>query len=76
MSWRACEKPWCEAGTGPVSLSIEPRPRDLGGGLKVRRVLLSARRRMVGPFIFLDHIGPSRFESGQGLDVRPHPISG
>ncbi len=28
---------------------------------------------MVGPFIFFDHMGPTQFESGQGIDVRPHP---
>ncbi|PTL80530.1 pirin family protein [Vitiosangium sp. GDMCC 1.1324] len=50
--------------------------RDLGDGFNVRRALPSARRRMVGPFIFLDQMGPAVFRSGQGLDVRPHPHIG
>lgn len=58
-----------------IDLEIDPRPRDLGGFV-VRRVLPYARRRMVGPFIFFDHIGPVRFEPGRGIDVRPHPHIG
>lgn len=54
---------------------IVPRTGDLGGFL-VRRALPSSRRRMVGPFIFLDEMGPAEFRSGQGLDVRPHPHIG
>jgi hypothetical protein len=49
--------------------------RDLGG-FEVRRALPSARRRMVGPFIFLDQMGPAAFQEGQGVDVRPHPHIG
>jgi redox-sensitive bicupin YhaK (pirin superfamily) len=59
-----------------LDLVIESRPHDLGGGLAVGRVLPFARRRMVGPFIFLDHMGPADFLSGQGIDVRPHPHIG
>ena len=55
-----------------VELRIEARPRDLGG-FSVRRVLPSAERRLVGPFIFFDHMGPATMEIGQGIDVRPHP---
>ena len=58
-----------------VEIAIVPRTVDLGG-LTVRRALPSARRRMVGPFIFFDHFGPAEFRSGQGLDVRPHPHIG
>jgi redox-sensitive bicupin YhaK (pirin superfamily) len=50
--------------------------RDLGDGFKVRRALPSANRRMVGPFIFLDHFGPMVFRAGAGLNVRPHPHIG
>ncbi len=50
--------------------------RDLGDGFEVRRALPSARRRMVGPFIFLDQMGPAGFAPGIGLDVRPHPHIG
>jgi redox-sensitive bicupin YhaK (pirin superfamily) len=59
-----------------LDLVIESRRRDLGGGLEVGRVLPFARRRMVGPFIFLDHMGPADFRPGQGIDVRPHPHIG
>ncbi len=51
---------------------IEPRQRDLGG-FTVRRILPSSRQRMVGPFIFLDEMGPAEFPPGAGIDVRPHP---
>jgi hypothetical protein len=54
---------------------IEPRGKDLGG-FSVRRILPYAKRRMVGPFIFLDHMGPAQFAAGQGMDVRPHPHIG
>jgi redox-sensitive bicupin YhaK (pirin superfamily) len=51
---------------------INGRERDLGGFV-VRRVLPFAGRQMVGPFIFFDHLGPSEFAAGTGIDVRPHP---
>jgi redox-sensitive bicupin YhaK (pirin superfamily) len=51
---------------------IDSRQRDLGGFV-VRRVLPSEGRQMVGPFIFFDHLGPTQFEPGYGIDVRPHP---
>ena len=54
---------------------IAPRERDLGG-FSVRRVLPSAQRRLVGPFIFFDEMGPAVFPAGQGIDVRPHPHIG
>jgi redox-sensitive bicupin YhaK (pirin superfamily) len=55
-----------------IELSITGRPRDLGG-FTVRRVLPSSDRRLVGPFLFFDHMGPFALPVGQGLDVRPHP---
>src|ERR1700732_415276 len=58
-----------------IEMAIVPRTVDLGG-LTVRRALPSARRRMVGPFIFFDHFGPAEFRAGNGLDVRPHPHIG
>jgi redox-sensitive bicupin YhaK (pirin superfamily) len=56
---------------------IEQRRRDLGG-FEVGRVLPFARRHMVGPFIFFDHIGPVDFPRGipRTVDVRPHPHIG
>jgi redox-sensitive bicupin YhaK (pirin superfamily) len=59
--------------TGPVMFTIEPKPRDLGGGFAVRRALPAIEKRMVGPFIFWDEFGPASFAAGEGLDVRPHP---
>ena len=53
-------------------LIIPPREKDLGD-LTVRRVLPYAHRRMVGPFIFFDHMGPAEFNAGDAMDVRPHP---
>ncbi|OHT20484.1 pirin family protein [Edaphosphingomonas haloaromaticamans] len=55
---------------------ILPPVRDLGDGFKVRRALPSAKKRMVGPMIFFDQMGPATFHSGEGLDVRPHPHIG
>ena len=54
---------------------LEGRPRDLGG-FAVRRLLPTATRQGVGPFVFFDHMGPTRFAPGMGLDVRPHPHIG
>jgi redox-sensitive bicupin YhaK (pirin superfamily) len=59
-----------------VDLVVLPPTRDLGDGFKVRRALPSAHRRMVGPFIFFDQMGPTAFRGGEGLDVRPHPHIG
>jgi redox-sensitive bicupin YhaK (pirin superfamily) len=56
----------------PIELVLSARPRDLGG-FSVSRVLPSVERRLVGPFIFFDHMGPASFEPGHGIDVRPHP---
>jgi redox-sensitive bicupin YhaK (pirin superfamily) len=58
-----------------VELVIEPRLRDIGD-FAVRRILPYAKRRMVGPFIFLDEFGPVALPAGQGIDVRPHPHIG
>ena len=59
-------------GCGVVDLVIQPRDRDLGG-FTVRRVLPTVQRKMVGPWIFFDHMGPADFPVGQGVNVRPHP---
>lgn len=55
-----------------IEMIIAAREKDLGG-FSVRRVLPYATHRMVGPFIFFDHMGPAKFEPGKGMDVRPHP---
>ncbi len=58
-----------------ITRVIEPRSRDLGG-FEVRRILPFAKQRMVGPFVFYDHLGPAVFPAGKGIDVRPHPHIG
>jgi hypothetical protein len=55
-----------------VELVIDARPRHIGE-LAVRRVLPSRSRRLVGPFIFFDHMGPAELPVGAGFDIRPHP---
>jgi len=52
--------------------TIAPVTHDLGA-FKVRRVLPSKGRTMVGPFIFVDEFGPAQMDAGAGMDVRPHP---
>lgn len=64
-----------ELANPAVDLMIVPPVRDLGG-FQVRRALPSRQRHMVGPFIFLDQMGPAQFPVGQGIDVRPHPHIG
>ncbi len=61
-----------------LTMVIDPRPADLGHGLLVRRALPYAKRRMVGPFIFLDHAGPVVMSGSdaRAADVRPHPHIG
>jgi redox-sensitive bicupin YhaK (pirin superfamily) len=60
-----------------LELVIDQRRRDLGG-FEVGRVLPFPRRRMVGPFIFFDHLGPESLAAGipKSVDVRPHPHIG
>lgn len=61
-----------------IEMVIEQRRRNLGGSFEVGRVLPFAKRRMVGPFIFFDHMGPLDLEPGidRSNDVRPHPHIG
>lgn len=59
-----------------IDMVIIPPMRDLGDGFVVRRALPSPRRRMVGPFVFWDQMGPAVLAAGKGLDVRPHPHIG
>ena len=58
--------------TKTTEMLIDGRARDLGG-FTVRRVLPSVQRRLVGPFIFFDEMGPADIAPGAGFDVRPHP---
>ena len=60
-----------------ISLVIDQRARNLGD-FTVGRVLPFAKRRMVGPFIFFDRMGPADLPKGlaRTADVRPHPHIG
>ncbi|TVT48135.1 MAG: pirin family protein [Denitromonas halophila] len=59
-------------GRDAVELVLRPREKDLGG-FSVRRLLPTAQRKTVGPWIFFDHMGPADFPAGEGINVRPHP---
>jgi hypothetical protein len=54
-----------------ADLVIQAHAKSLGDGVTVRRALPAMQRRLVGPFIFFDHLGP--IDIGHGVDVRPHP---
>src|SRR5690348_7710186 len=62
-------------GVPQLAALIDARSRDLGG-FTVGRVLPSPARKLIGPFIFFDHMGPAAFPPGRGIDVRPHPHIG
>jgi redox-sensitive bicupin YhaK (pirin superfamily) len=55
---------------------VSAHDKDLGGGFVVRRLLPSAIRRAVGPFVFFDHFGPIEAQPEDNHDVRPHPHIG
>ena len=59
-----------------IALVIPPRERDLGDGMKVRRALPYVHKRMVGPFIFWDHMGPVKIDENFEMLVRSHPHIG
>lgn len=58
-----------------IELMVIPNAKDIGG-FEVRRALPTAKRRLVGPFIFFDRMGPAILRAGNALDVRPHPHIG
>ena len=58
-----------------IDLIIPSRESDVGG-FAVRRTLPNAKRRMVGPFTFFDHMGPAQVPPGGDLDICPHPHIG
>lgn len=57
------------------NIIIHGRERDLGGFL-VHRSLPSSKRRSLGPFVFLDHMGPLEVTEERHMNVRPHPHIG
>ncbi|MGB3210226.1 MAG: pirin family protein [Desulforhopalus sp.] len=76
MSWLFEELPEnCRECPAEMELIIVPRTVDIGG-LEVHRALPFREKRMVGPFIFWDQMGPGDFAGGHGVDVRPHPHIG
>ena len=77
MSVRPAIDPACSSQptTAVVATIIDARPRDIDG-FPIRRLLPSRTRRLVGPFIFFDHMGPAELGPGTGMDVRPHPHIG
>ncbi|RBF79882.1 hypothetical protein BRM57_05790, partial [Xanthomonas oryzae pv. oryzae] len=54
---------------------IAPRVHDIGG-LEARRAMPTLQARSVGPFVFVDHMGPAVLEPDHGIDIRPHPHIG
>lgn len=59
-----------------IQLRLTGKPKDLGDGFIVQRLLPAAGRQAVGPFLFMDHFGPMTIEAGSAADVRPHPHVG
>ena len=58
-----------------IQVIIEARTNDLAG-MPIGRVLPWVKKRMVGPFIFLDHMGPAHFDSDHKMTVNAHPHIG
>lgn len=76
MSTVPTDEPGClELDAGAIDLVIAGRSRGVGT-ISVARLLPAPRRRMVGPFVFLDHMGPVELAPGAGFDVPPHPHIG
>lgn len=77
MSWHPAEQALCESASScdPIDMVITPRAHDLGG-FTVRRVLPASERRLVGPFIFFDQMGPALLPPERPVAVRPHPHIG
>jgi redox-sensitive bicupin YhaK (pirin superfamily) len=59
-----------------ILLTLTGHEKDLGGGFKVSRLLPSAQRQSIGPFLFFDHFGPATVRPQDNFDVRPHPHIG
>ncbi|NNV20928.1 pirin family protein [Ochrobactrum pseudogrignonense] len=74
MSFFPCPDPVLgdKTSVDAIETLVIPRTSDIGG-LEVRRALPTVRRRLVGPFIFFDRMGPAVLKDGDALDVRPHP---
>src|SRR5262249_835718 len=77
MSLLPAEEPQCHEVTQrpPIQLVVERRPPTIGA-LLISRTLPSVRRRAVGPFVFVDHMGPVDQPPGAGYGIPPHPHIG
>jgi len=76
MSVTASDDPdQVDCDTVAITTILKPRPR-LIDGFPVARALPTRQRRLVGPFCFLDHLGPAELVPGRAMDVRPHPHIG
>ncbi|MGE0771878.1 MAG: pirin family protein [Cyclobacteriaceae bacterium] len=76
MSWLPSAEPDIDLNCPDlVEMVIIPRTSDIGG-FEVRRSLPFRKKRLVGPFIFWDQMGPGELLTGQGMDVKPHPHIG
>lgn len=75
MSRLADIEPVCSERDGAIEVVVRPRERDLGG-FSVRRILPAPMAPRVGPFVFVDEMGPVDFPPGEGIQVRPHPHIG
>lgn len=58
-----------------IQLIIEERAASIGNFM-VGRLLPFRQKRMVGPFIFIDHMGPVKMNERENFDVLPHPHIG
>jgi len=58
-----------------IGLIIEERAADIGNFM-VGRLLPFKQKRNVGPFVFIDHMGPAKLKDYQNVDVPPHPHIG
>ena len=70
MSFFECSEPTCSVTHGAIELIVRPQRKDLGE-FSVARALPASERRMVGPFIFFDHMGPAAFGPGQMTALLP-----
>lgn len=59
-----------------IQARMRGHERDLGDGFIIRRVLPSSHQRAVGPFVFMDHMGPLDLTADKAMDIRPHPHIG
>ena len=76
MSWNKCKMPECvKQSSEMIDTILIPRTGDIGN-FEVHRALPANEREMVGPFIFLDHLGPTTIGPGHYQDIGQHPHIG